>query len=79
MSTRLKGKFYRIAIGPIMTYVAECWLIKKQHMHKMDVTEIGMLRWMYGKMRKDKIRNEFFREHICVVIIGDRIRETCLR
>ena len=42
--TRLKEEFYRIAIRLAMTYGAECWPIKKQHMYKMDVVEMRMLR-----------------------------------
>ena len=79
MPTRLKEKFYRIAIRPTMTYGAECWPIKKQDMHKMDVAESRMLRWMCGKTRKDKIKNECFREHLGVATIGGKIRKTCLR
>ena len=62
-----------------MTYEAECWPFKKQHMHKMNVAKMRMLRWMCGKTRIDKIRNEHFREHLGVATIGDKIRETCLR
>ena len=29
-------------------------------MHKMDVAEMIMLRWMSDKTKKDKIRNEHF-------------------
>ena len=43
------------------------------------VVDMRMLRWMCGKSRKDKIRNEGFREHLVVAMIGDKIRETCLR
>ena len=60
MPTRLKGKFYRTTIRSAMTYGAKCWPIKKQHMQKMDVAEMRMLRWMCSKTRKDKIRNERF-------------------
>ena len=41
-----------------MTYVVECWPIKKQHIHKMDVAEMRMLRWMCSKTTKDKIRKK---------------------
>ena len=64
MPTKLKGRFYRTTIRPVLTYGAECWPIKKQHMHKMDVANMGMLKWMCGKARKDKIRNEHFRKHL---------------
>ena len=74
MPTRLKGEFYRTAIRPAMTCGLEYWPIKKQHVHKMDVTEMRTLRWMCGKTRNDKIKNERFREHLGVAIIGDKIR-----
>ena len=54
-------------------------LIKKQHIYKMDVAEERMLRWMCGKTKKDKIRNESFRKHLGVASIGDKIRKTHLR
>ena len=79
ISIRLKGNFYRTVNRPAMTYGAECWPIKKEYMHKMDVAEMRMLRWMCGKTRKDKIRNEYFREHLRIATIGSKIRKTCLR
>ena len=42
--TRLKGKFYMTTIKPAMAYGEEHWPIKKQHMHKMDVADMRMLR-----------------------------------
>ena len=56
MPTRLKEKFYKTVIKLAMTYGVECWTIEKQHMHKIDVAEMRMFRWMCGKTRKDKIR-----------------------
>ena len=79
MPTRLKGKFYWTAIRLAMTYGEDCWSIKKQHMHKMNVAKMGMLRWMCDKTRKNKIKNERFREHLGVSTIGDKIRKTRLR
>ena len=38
-----------------------------------------MLRWICGKIKKDKIRNELFQEHLGVAIIGDKIRESRLK
>ena len=79
MPTRLKGRFYRTTIRPVMTYGAECWPITKQHVHKMDVVDMRMLRWICGKARKEKIRNDHFREHLGIATIEDKIRETRLR
>ncbi|KAM1078356.1 hypothetical protein ACFX19_026040 [Malus domestica] len=59
---KLKGKFYRTAIRPAMLYGTECWAVKHQHVHKMGVAEMRMLRGMCGHTRKDKIGNEDIRE-----------------
>ncbi|CAN6714712.1 unnamed protein product [Malus baccata var. baccata] len=61
MPLKLKGKFYRTAIRPAMLYDTECWAVKYQHVHKMGVAEMRMLRWICGHTRKDKIRNEDIR------------------
>ncbi|KAM1139557.1 hypothetical protein ACFX19_040433 [Malus domestica] len=55
---KLKGKFYRTAIRLAMLYGTECWVVKHQHVHKMGVAEMRMLRGMCGHTRKDKIVNE---------------------
>ena len=46
---KLKGKFYRTVIRPTMLYGTECWATKKQHISKMSVAEMRMLRWLCGK------------------------------
>ena len=76
---KLKGKFYKTAIRPALIYGAECWATKKQHVQKMSVAEMRMLRWMCGKTRKDKIRNEHIRELVEVAPIQDKLRENRLR
>ncbi|KAM1006091.1 hypothetical protein ACFX2I_002875 [Malus domestica] len=59
MPLKLKGKFYRMAIRSAMLYGTECWAVKHQHVHKMGVAEMRMLRWRCGLTRKHKIRNEW--------------------
>ncbi|GLS47117.1 hypothetical protein GCM10007884_51210 [Methylobacterium brachythecii] len=76
---RLKGKFYRTAIRPAILYGSECWATRKQHMDKISVAEMRMLRWMCGKTRKDKIRNEHIREILGVAPIEQKMRENRLR
>ena len=46
-----------------------------ENTHKMSVTEMRMLRWMCGKTRKDKIRNERIRGFLGIVPIEDTIKE----
>jgi hypothetical protein len=53
---KLKGKFYRTVIRLAMLYGAERWATKGQHIQKMSVAEMRMLRWICGHTRKDRIR-----------------------
>ena len=55
---KLKGRFYKIAIWPAMVYGTECWDVKKQHIHKLSVAQMRMLRWISGNTQKDRIRNK---------------------
>jgi hypothetical protein len=45
---KLKGRFYRTAIRPMMLYGAECWPTKRQHIQQLSVAEMRMLRWFVG-------------------------------
>ncbi|XP_050137092.1 uncharacterized protein LOC126612666 [Malus sylvestris] len=78
-SLKLKGKFYRTAIRPAMLYGTECWAMKHQHVHKMGVAEIRMLRGMCGHTRKDKIVNEDIRGKVGVAEVEGKMRENRLR
>lgn len=37
MSSRIKGKFYKVIVRPAMLCEAECWLLKNLHIQKMKV------------------------------------------
>jgi hypothetical protein len=50
---KLKDKFYRTTIRSAMMYDVECWATKGQHVQKMSVVEMRMLRWICGYTRKD--------------------------
>mgnify|MGYP003703338597 CR=1 FL=1 len=65
-------------IRQAMLYETECWATKK-HVDKMSVVEMRMLRWMCGKPRKSRVRNEYIREWVGVVLIEDKLRENKLR
>ena len=53
--------------------------ILKQHVNKLSVTEICMLRWICGKSLKDRISNKHIREIVGVAPIEDKMREIRLR
>ncbi|KAL2947084.1 hypothetical protein AAZX31_20G050700 [Glycine max] len=76
---KLKGKFYRTAVRPTILYRTECWAVKSQHENKVGVAEMRMLRWMCGKTRQDKIRNEAIRERVGVAPIVEKMVENRLR
>ncbi|KAL5137687.1 Craniofacial development protein 2 [Glycine soja] len=76
---KLKGKFYRTAVRPAILYGTECWAVKSQLENKVGVAEMRMLRWMCGKTRQDKIRNEAIRERVGVAPIVEKMVENRLR
>lgn len=45
----------------------------------MSITELRILSWMCGRIRKDKIRNEYTKGAVGVVQIKDKIMENRFR
>ena len=45
----------------------------------MSVAEMRILRWICGKTRKDKVRNEDIRGQVGIAPIEDKLRENRLR
>lgn len=50
-----RGKFSRIVIRPTMLYGSKC-LANKVHARRINIAEMGIMRGMYGKTLKDKIK-----------------------
>ena len=61
---RLNGKFCRVVIRLAMLYGTECWSVKKTFEHKMNVTEMRMLRWMCAYTFLNRIKNQEFRKKV---------------
>ena len=38
--------FYKIAVRLAMLYVIKFWTVKKQHIYKMSVAKMRMLKWI---------------------------------
>jgi len=62
VSLKLKGKFHRTTVKSALLYGTECWAVKSQHETQVSVAEMRMLRWMSGKTRHDRIKNDTVRE-----------------
>jgi hypothetical protein len=62
-----------------MMYGAEYWATKEQHVQKMSVAEIRMLRWICGHTRKDRIRNDDIRDKFGVTPIQEKLVQHRLR
>jgi acetone carboxylase gamma subunit len=76
---KLKDEFYRTAIRPAVMYDAECWATKGQHVQKMSVTEMRMLRWICGHTINDRIRNDDVRNKLGVAPIQEKLVQHHLR
>lgn len=62
-----------------MFYATECWTINKKYVNKMSVTEMKILRWMNGKTRNNRIRNESICVSLNITSIGDKMKENRLK
>nr|XP_043619607.1 uncharacterized protein LOC122591401 [Erigeron canadensis] len=76
---KLKGKFYRVAIRPVMLYGSECWPMMKLQASRVEVTEMRMLRWSCGKTLLDRIPTGVFRDELEVGTVINKQREGRLR
>src|SRR6201996_2815769 len=68
----LKGRVYKSMIRPALMYGTETWAIKKAEERKMQTIEMRMLRWIIGKTRKNRVRNEEVRKTVKVPYIAEK-------
>lgn len=52
-----RENFMETTIRPAILYDTKCWEIK-QHVQRISVEEMRMLRWISSNMRKDTLRNK---------------------
>jgi hypothetical protein len=62
-----------------MLYGAECWPTKRRHVQQLSVTEMRMLRWIYGNTRRDRVRNDDIRERLGVAPVEEKLVQYRLR
>ena len=63
---KLNNKLYKTVIRPTLIYGRECLALHRAEQQRMHTTEMKMLRWIQGKTRKHRIRNEKFRSDAMV-------------
>ena len=71
LPARVKEKVYSSVVRPAMVYGLEMVAVTKKQVEEMEVTEMKMLRFAMGAMRKDKIRNEHIRSTVKVERLED--------
>jgi len=76
---KLKGKFYMTTIRPAMLHGAKYWTTKRQHVQKISVAEMRMLRWICGHTRRDRIRNDDIQDQLGVAPIEEKLVQHRLR
>jgi hypothetical protein len=59
-------------------YGSECWATKVSDERRLHVTEMRMLRWMYGVTRMDRIVNEYIRGSLKVALVTEKMRSNRL-
>jgi len=58
-----------------LLYGTKYWAIKRYYAQKMSVVEMCMLRWMCGKTRRDKVRNEDILTKVGVAPIEEKMEK----
>ena len=51
----LEGKFYNTTIRPMMLFRTECRAYRKYRIKNMEVTDMCMLRWIYGNTSRERL------------------------
>ena len=76
ITIRTKKKLYETLVIPVLLYGAECWSLKKEDERRLLVAEMGWLRGILGRSRRERIRNEITRKDMGQeTTIIDRIRK----
>jgi hypothetical protein len=76
---KLKVKFYRTVIRPVMLYEAQWWLTKRRHVQQLSVAKMRMLRWICGNTKRDRVQNDDIRERLRVTLVEKKLVQHRLR
>ena len=64
ISIRTKIRLYETLVIPVLLYGAESWCIRKDDERRLQAAEMGWLRGLLNRSRREKIRNEVTREEL---------------
>ena len=80
ITIRIKMRLYHALVEPVLLYGSECWCLRKEDERRLLVAEMGWLRRIIGRSRREKIRNEETREELgAEETIVEKIRKRRLR
>ena len=73
---RLKAQVYKTMVRLVILYGAETWVVKEEHVKKLEVAEMKCLRAIRGVTTRERMRNEDISQ---VAELREKIRESRLR
>jgi uncharacterized protein YukE len=76
---QIKTEIVKKIVKPTLTYACESWTLTQKQKSRITSTEMRFLRRIEGKTRKDKIRNQIFRENLNIVPVETTIEQGQLR
>ena len=80
ISITTKMKLYRTLVIPVLLYGSECWCLRREDERRLLVAEMGWLRRIRGRSKRERIRNEKTREELDEEeTVVDKIRKRRLR
>lgn len=71
----IKVEVVKKVVIPTLIYGSESWTLTDRNMSRVNATEMRFLRKIEGKTRRDRIRNEVFRENLKIKPIEKIIQE----
>ena len=74
-----KKQIYKTMVRPAALYGSETWVMKKQHLCKLEGAEMKCLRVIRGVTRRDRMMNEEVPRDVGVMQMRDKMQESRLR
>lgn len=75
----VKSEVVRKVVKPTLSFASETWTTTQRQRNKLNSMEMRFLRKIQGKTRRDRIRNEVFREQLKIIPIQTTIEQSQIR